>query len=252
MVRIQSLPTKAASARRRAGEAVNGSSDKAPQEASQTLATSVYQRVRDDILTGTLAPNSKLLMRELQDRYQVGLSPIREALARLHAEELVCSSDHRGYWVSPISVDEIRDLTRVRLLLEVDALRESIAHGDDAWEARVVATYHQLARITERGAHLSAKTQPEWEVVHDDFHRAIIGAGSSKLVLRLRATLTQMVRRYRRFALAGQVSRDHLAEHRAIRNAVVARDADLAVKLLAKHYDKTTSFIVSNFEDSQA
>src|SRR5690606_38668393 len=130
--------------------------------------------------------------------------------------------------------------------------RESIAKGDDAWESYVVASYHQLARLTERGAHMSAKTLPSWEVVHEDFHKAIIAAASSKLVLRLRAALTQTVRRYRQFALAGEVTRDHLAEHRAIRNAVVGRDADLAVKLLTKHYDKTTSFIVANFEEMRA
>jgi DNA-binding GntR family transcriptional regulator len=226
---------------------VNGS-----QEGGQTRATSVYLRLRNDILSGALTPNSKLLMRELQERYELGLSPIREALARLHAEGLVCSSDHRGYWVSPVSVDEIRDLTRVRLLLEVDALRESIAKGDVAWEANVVATYHHLARLTECGAYKSSKTMSSWEVVHEDFHHAIIAAASSKLVLRLRAALTQTVRRYRQFALASQVTRDHLSEHRAIRNAVVSRDADTAVRLLGKHYDKTTSFIVANFEETQA
>lgn len=250
MVRTQALPRKAASVADAAGKLVKGAAEKSAQE-SQTLATSIYQRIRDDILSGALEPNAKLLMRELQEHYHAGLSPIREALARLHAEDIVCSSDHRGYWVSPVSVDEIRDLTRVRLLLEVDALRESIAKGDDAWESHVVASYHQFALLTERGAHKSAKTMPSWEIVHEDFHKAIIAAASSKLVLRLRAALTQTVRRYRRFAV-GEVARDHLAEHRAIRNAVVGRDADLAVKLLTRHYDKTTNFIVANFEETQA
>jgi DNA-binding GntR family transcriptional regulator len=250
VVRTQALPRKAASVADAAGKLVKGAAEKSAQE-SQTLATSIYQRIRDDILSGALEPNAKLLMRELQEHYHAGLSPIREALARLHAEDIVCSSDHRGYWVSPVSVDEIRDLTRVRLLLEVDALRESIAKGDDAWESHVVASYHQFALLTERGAHKSAKTMPSWEIVHEDFHKAIIAAASSKLVLRLRAALTQTVRRYRRFAV-GEVARDHLAEHRAIRNAVVGRDADLAVKLLTRHYDKTTNFIVANFEETQA
>lgn len=252
MARAQALPTKVANVAGAAGRPVNSVVEKSTKERGQTLATSVYQRIRDDILSGAVEPNTKLLMRELQERYHAGLSPIREALARLHAEDLVRSSDHRGYWVSPVSVEEIRDLTRVRLLLEVDALRESIAKGDDAWESYVVASYHQLARLTERGAHMSAKTLPGWEVVHEDFHKAIIAAASSKLVLRLRAALTQTVRRYRQFALAGEVTRDHLAEHRAIRNAVVGRDADLAVKLLTRHYDKTTSFIVANFEETRA
>jgi GntR family carbon starvation induced transcriptional regulator len=250
VVRTQTLPRKMARVTSTAGKLVKGAAETSAQE-GQTLATNVYQRIRDDILSGSLEPNTKLLMRELQERYHAGLSPIREALAYLHAEDLVCSSDHRGYWVAPVSVEEIHDLTRVRLLLEVDALRESIAKGDDAWESHVVATYHQFALLTERGAHRSTKTLASWEIVHEDFHKAIIAAASSKLVLRLRAALTQTVRRYRRFAV-GDVARDQLGEHRAIRNAVVGRDADLAVKLLTKHYDKTTRFIVANFEETQA
>src|SRR5690242_6876599 len=216
-------------------------------ESAGTLASAAYRRLRDDILTGALLPNEKLPMRELQLRYRIGLAPLREALARLTAENLVFSSDHRGYWVAPISVDELRDLTRVRMLLESEALRGSIAQGDDAWEAEVVSTFHRLALVTERGAHLADETLPEWEARHEDFHRALISSAGSRLLLRLRAILAQLVRRYRLYAVAAGVNRDHLGEHRAIKEAALARDADRAAQLLSMHYELTTRTILAKF-----
>ena len=220
------------------------------REGGQTLATAAYRRLRDDILTGVLAPNSKLLTRDLQDRYQLSVGPLREALSRLHAEDLVSCSDHRGFWVSPISIQEIRDLTRVRMLLEEAALRDSIASGSDEWEAAVVTSFHLLCRLTERNAQMSSVTLPEWEVSHDAFHRALIGAASSRLLLRLRASLTQTVRRYRTFALVDASERDHLGEHRAIYEATIAHDAERAVRLLTEHYELTTRIIIAKFNEA--
>ena len=88
--------------------------------------------------------------------------------------------------LDPMSIEELCDLTHMRLLLEEEALRKSIASGDDAWEAGVVAALHRLARLTERGAHLAEATLPEWEASHEDFHRAIIAAAGSRLLLRVR------------------------------------------------------------------
>ncbi|MBX9840295.1 MAG: GntR family transcriptional regulator [Xanthobacteraceae bacterium] len=227
-----------------------GAPDPLRTEDGQTLATSAYRRLRDDILTGVLPPNSKLLMRDLQDRYQLSVAPLREALSRLHAEELVCSSDHRGFWVSPISIQEIRELTHMRMLLEESALRDSIAGGGGDWELEVVTAFRRLEHLTQRGAQFAAATLPEFDVAHDAFHRALIAAGSSRLLLRLRASLTQTVRRYRTFALIDASARDHLGEHRGIFEATIERDAETAVRRLSEHYELTTRIIVSKFEEA--
>ena len=228
----------------------DGPPDPLRTEEGQTLATSAYRRLRDDILTGVLLPNSKLLMRDLKDRYQLSLAPLREALSRLHAEELVRSSDHRGFWVSPISIQEIRELTHMRMLLEESALRDSIASGSRDWELDVVAAFRRLEYVTQRGAQFSAVTLPEFDVAHDAFHSALIAAGSSRLLLRLRASLTQTVRRYRTFALIDASARDHLSEHRDIFEATIDRDAEKAVRRLSEHYELTTRIIVSKFEEA--
>lgn len=218
-------------------------------EPARTLAGSAYHRLRDEILSGALAPGEKLRFQVLKDRYGLSTGTIREALVRLHSEQLVLSEGHRGYWVAPISIDELRDLTRMRVLLEVEALRGSILRGGDEWEAGILSAFHRLARATERGAHLSEDTLPEWEIRHDEFHRALIAGDGSRLLFRLRCHLAQLVKRYRRYALAVAGDRPHLDEHRAIMEAALAHRAELAVGLLTEHYELTTQAILARFED---
>jgi len=61
-----------------------------------TIATSVYDQIRRDIITGVLAPGYKLGSTGLRERYKVGISPVREALNRLVAEKLVCFEDRKA------------------------------------------------------------------------------------------------------------------------------------------------------------
>ena len=218
--------------------------------ASTTLAASAYHKLRDDILGGVLPPGAKLRFHDLRAMYGIGVAPIREALVRLQSEQLVSSADRRGYWVSSVSIDELRDLTRVRVLLEAEALRGSIDRGGDEWEATVVSAYHRLARVTERGAHLTKRTLPEWESRHDEFHLALISGDGSLLLQRLRLHLAQLVMRYRRYALAVAGARPHLEEHRRIMEAALAHDAEQAVALLTEHYELTTQAILAKFEGS--
>lgn len=220
-------------------------------DASMTLAAAAYHKLKGDILAGTLAPGAKLTFQDLRSRYGIGLAPTREALVRLASEQLVTSAGHRGYWVSLLSIDELRDLTRIRVLLEAEALRGSIARGGDEWEGEVVSSFHRLARATTRGAHLAEATRPEWEARHEEFHRALISGDGSRLLLRLRSHLAQLVSRYRRYALAVAGNRAHLDEHRAIMEAALAHDGDRAVLLLTEHYELTTQAILSKFEVRQ-
>ena len=113
----------------------------------ETLASSTYARLRRDIIEGALVPGSKLRMRQLCERYDVGLSPLREALNRLLRDGLVQQTDLRGFVAAPLSGSELDELTKTRCWLNELALRQSIEHGDSAWEEQVVLTYHRLSRI---------------------------------------------------------------------------------------------------------
>ncbi|WP_366518832.1 FCD domain-containing protein [Hydrogenophaga sp.] len=155
---------------------------------------------------------------------------------RLSQEGLVKADDRRGFRVAPISSEDLADLTHMRLMVEVPALRLAIEHGDDAWEAAVVAAAHRLERAE---AHLGEGPQvldEAWSQVHRDFHMSLLAGCPSKRQLALSASLFDQAERYRRFSARHRVSsRSKNREHKRLLEAVLKRDADTACALLAEH-----------------
>jgi len=107
------------------------------QATSRTLIERSYERLRDDIVEGRLKPGEKLRVEHLKARYQVGAGTLREAITRLVSDALVVAEGQRGFRVAPMALADLEDLTRLRLHIEIDALRQSIRHGDAAWRAQL-------------------------------------------------------------------------------------------------------------------
>lgn len=211
------------------------------RKAARTLVEFAYEAIRRDILTGVLAPGQKLRVEVLKDEYGVGSSTLREALSLLIADALVTSEGQRGFRVSPISVDDIRDIADMRKLLESKALRESIERGDDTWEGGVVAAFHTLSRVEERLHEDPRGLSGEWEDRNSAFHNALIAACPSRRLRHFRDLLYHQSERYRRIALVDRtVPRDVHEEHKAIMTAALARDADAACRLIEVHIDRTS------------
>jgi len=217
-----------------------------PGSAGETLTSRAYAAVRRDIIAGRLRPGAKLKIEELRESYEAGASPIREALSLLSSDGLVERIEQRGFRVANISHDEFDDILKVRCWLEERALRESIAHGDNAWEEALVLAAFRLSkepRSTGSGDNFVANA--EWEVRHKAFHTALISACGSPTLLAYCDQLYDQNVRYRN--LAGAVSypkRDPAKEHEAILEATLERDAETAVSRLVNHYRKTGAFLV--------
>ena len=103
-----------------------------PAPSTQTI--NVYDKLREDLLSGRLEPGRKLQMRFLTEAYQVGQTPLREALNRLTAEGLVDSHEQRGFYVTQISRSELEELTKTRCWVESLALRQAMAASTPQWE----------------------------------------------------------------------------------------------------------------------
>ena len=205
-------------------------------KAVNTLSESTYERLRADIIAGTLAPDSKLRIEELRKRYDISASPLREALSRLSGSGLVVAEGQRGFAVAPISVKDLDEITHLRIMLECEAMRQSIAHGDDDWEADLVAAFHRLSKL----ANGSADDVTAFERANQSFHEALIEACDSSWLLRLRHTLYEQHRRYRMISLLeDDQDRDVHAEHEAIYQATLARDAEAACKATEDHIMRT-------------
>ncbi|NMG64729.1 FCD domain-containing protein [Azoarcus indigens] len=206
----------------------------------KTLVEGAYHRLRRDIIEGVHPPGEKLRVEHLKDQYEVGAGTLREALLLLVTDALVVAQGQRGFRVAPISVADFEDITRTRVLLETEALRQSISLGDDAWEADLVAAFHRLSRAEQKLADHDTGTTEEWELRNRAFHEALIAASPSRWIRHFQHILYQQSERYRRISLFRQpIVRDIHAEHQAIFDATLARDATRATSILTEHILRT-------------
>ena len=205
----------------------------------------VFARLRNDIITGHLAPGRKLKIEELRRTYDSGSSTVREALSVMCADGLVERFDQRGFRVSSVSATTFDELLKTRCWLEDRAVRESIAHGDTAWEENVVLAHHRLTKTERQPSDRSNLTDDAWEQAHRAFHIAIMAGCGSQILITFCSQLYDQNIRYRNFAgsAAAYPGRDIDEEHLGVFTAVVDRDADLAVSRLISHYTATGKFL---------
>jgi GntR family transcriptional regulator, carbon starvation induced regulator len=220
---------------------------------ARSLIEAAYTALREDILCGRLEPGEKLRVEALKDRYDVGASTLREALTRLAGEALVTSEEQRGFRVATVSLEDFADLTNARKLIEVEALRQAILSGDDAWEANVVAAYHRLSKVEEKLAASPSSYSDEFEDRNRDFHSALLAACRSRWLHHMHSILFQQSERYRRISLMHkEITRDVHAEHAALLDAVLARDVERACRVAGEHIDRTLQVVAKVFSGSAA
>jgi GntR family carbon starvation induced transcriptional regulator len=201
-----------------------------------TQADKVTRLIFEDIIGAGLSPGERLKPEELSERYGVGLSPIREALFRLTADGVVQGGGYRGFAVPEISIDELMDIANVRAELSCLALRESIRCGDDKWEVGVITAYHSIERIPA-ALHKDREAFANlWENRNWVFHEALEAACESPWMKHFISVTAVHTRRYRsRFFDYDEDSKVAQAEHKAIMDAALERDADTACSLMKEH-----------------
>jgi DNA-binding GntR family transcriptional regulator len=212
------------------------------------MASSVYAQLREELLHCRIPPNSKLRVEWVVDRYGAGASPVREALNRLASEGLLDRRDQRGFFVMPITLDELEELTRTRCWLEERALRESTHHHTTEWEEAIVLSLHRLSRLSRRMEDTGAYN-PEWEARHRTFHRALLSACKSRPLMAFCDQLADQAFRYRQVAREGMgAPRDELSEHNDIASKAIKGDVDGAVEALMRHYRLTSELCIAGLD----
>jgi DNA-binding GntR family transcriptional regulator len=215
----------------------------ADASAARSQTTLAYKQLRIDILFGRHPPGARLKINDLAEALGVSPGAIREGLSRLTAEQLVVSQDQKGFTVAPLSIDDLEDLTDLRCEVEAIALRRAVANGDDAWEASVLAAAHRLNRAPPRVVQ-DADAILAWAARHAEFHTALVSACGSRRLLDLHTQLYEQSERYRGLSAHADHDRDVGAEHQAIVDAALARDADRLVALMVAHIRETTALII--------
>ncbi|SDJ29863.1 transcriptional regulator, GntR family [Aliiruegeria lutimaris] len=203
-------------------------------KAHKTVGTSTYQRIKHDIIFGVLAPGEKLKLEPLKDRYSASLSTLRETLNRLASEGFVDAPEQRGFFVTPVSREDLIEVSNLRVLLECHALELSISNGDTEWEGNLVAAHHKLHLMEQRMLQGDHSEVEAWKRYDWEFHLALIQACNSRNLLSLHALLYDKYLRYQMLVLTNR-GETAVREHRAMLDAALARDAAKASEILEAH-----------------
>lgn len=207
---------------------------------SQTLIDGVHARLRDEVLTGVYPPGHPLRLQMLSSRFSTSRSVVREALMRLTGEGLVTVSPQRGFRVTTFTLEDLKDLTRARVLIETMTLRESIRHGGLDWEASVVAAHHVLDRTPKHND--DGSVNAAWGVAHDAFHRSLLAGTGSPRLEAVAGKLRDNAQMFHNWLSEALEDRDRQvdAEHRAIVTHSLDRDEEKAAQALQSHIEATT------------
>jgi DNA-binding GntR family transcriptional regulator len=205
--------------------------------------------LKADIISGIRKPGERLRIGLLTEIYEVGATPLREALQRLTADGLVRSEGNKGFCVAPLDPAEFNDLNIARTCLETEAIRRSVLLGDDDWEARVVLAAWK-SRKADAALLAGEITTATWGHTNYALHAATVSACGSQWLLRVRDTLYDQCERYRRAALSRTpINRDLVNEHANIADAVIQRNAELACELVSEHYASSVRHVYQATEE---
>jgi DNA-binding GntR family transcriptional regulator len=224
--------------------------DRCVSPTPRTRADEVYGKLRVDVLAGRRKPGSRLPFAELCEHYQASASVVREGLSRLAEEGLVVATPQRGFRVAPLTADDLRNLTEVRLLTETLALRSAIAEGDSAWESRIVDAHGRLERTPQPAPDDPDRMDEAWVEAHNAFHAALLGGCRNERLLSIALSVRDASGLYQRWtrSVGQDTDRDAPAEHREMLDAALARDADRAAAVLGAHIDRTAAVLLAALE----
>jgi DNA-binding GntR family transcriptional regulator len=193
-------------------------------------ADELYARLRDEIVSGRLQPNERLVELDLSQRLGAGRAAIRTALVRLASDGLVEHERHRGAKVRLVDEGEAVEILQTRAVLEGLAARQAArrATAEDVAELRAVLA--GMRRLLDDGDLLGASDE------NAVLHRRILELSGHETAQRLIMELnSQIVRfQYRTILHPGRPEQS-FAEHAAIVDALAAGDPDAAEAAMRRH-----------------
>ena len=204
-----------------------------------SLATQVFEKLEDDIITGVYPRGEILTELKLVEQLGVSRTPIREALRRLEQERLIAESG-KGSVVLGITLEDLIDLMDVRQRIEGLAAYHATKNLTDAGR-------EELQHISELQDFYFAKQDIEnLRKMDDKFHNAIYHLTNRPVLRDTLVPLHRKSQRYRKISIEDK-SRlsESIKEHKAICNAILSGDADLAAELITAHIQRAKENMIA-------
>lgn len=197
------------------------------------MSATLAEQLRERILSGAAEPGQPIRQDTLAAELGVSKIPLREALARLEEEGLLRSEVNRGWFVTPLTAAEAREVYALRLTLEPGAAARAATRASKRQQAEAVTALEALEKATaSRGRDVGACNRA--------FHLALVRPAGQPLTYDIVQRLHVISERYVRKHLE-PMGRDTRAndEHRTLVEAWLARDEKKVTKLLLAHIGQT-------------
>ena len=207
------------------------------QSPPKTISQQVYERLRDEVLTGSLHPGVWIREQDIANAWSVSRTPVREAVRRLTHDGLVESSPNRGVRVRVLTAQDVRDVYELREMLEGTAARRAAERAGEAdvERLRLLLAHIDALPASEPAAHIRAD-----EALHD----AIVTAAGNEVLHDLTRRLYGRVARVKVITRDTNTNAQTREQHRAIVEAIAAHDPDAAERAMREHI-RTFSDIVA-------
>jgi len=197
--------------------------------APRALYQEVADRLREKIFERELEPGAWIDELKLASEWGISRTPLREALKVLAVEGLVTMKVRRGAYVTEMSREDVSQVYRLLALLESDAAGEVAANASDAELSTLRALHDRLEKqVRQRDAFFAT---------NEAFHFKLLEIAGNRWRMQIVADLRKVMKLNRHHSLLkqGRIA-ESLAEHRAMMQALGARDARRATQLMRKHF----------------
>jgi len=201
----------------------------------RTTQSIIAERIRIEILSGILAPGSRLMQADLAKRMNTSTTPVREALRELASEGLLHLDPHRGVIVHETSEQELNEIYEIRKLLEPESIAKTVEHITD----------REIAIARELTLRMDAEADPgTWTVLNNRFHGILADAARSPLLASVVQNLRNRSSQYVASSMRqlAERMRDANLEHTALVEACVDRDVEAATAITLEHLGATVDY----------
>jgi DNA-binding GntR family transcriptional regulator len=213
----------------------------------RSAADAVTHQLRSELLDGTIPAGSRILPKDLAERFALSIVPIREALRHLEAEGLVTTSRQRATYAADIGIEELAGVYDLRRVVEPEFADRSVRLATDDDRKACKVSFKALKNAVPHSSQFYA--------AHREFHWSLLAPAASPVIRTVLEKLWQSVDRY--MALGAKRLPEHSApeyikafneDHEAIAVAFCQGDADVVRSLLTMHFVQTEAAMRKMFE----
>jgi DNA-binding GntR family transcriptional regulator len=194
-----------------------------------SLTHRIYEKLKEDIINLKFKENSIITEKELAERYKVSKTPVREALKKLNLEGFIEVLPRKGYFVTSISVEDLKNIFQIRMILEVGASEiaiENVSLND-------IKKLKEIANTKVKT--INAKSYIEYSEINYQFHLLIAKLTNNNMLANMIEGVLNQLRRVLYRDLCNLDFENMKNEHLKIVDAIEKKGISLARRMMEKH-----------------